>query len=281
MTGAAPAASGRATTAPRSPPTWAGSRSCCQSAGGRELEKAVLAQVFVALEPAALAATAQALAGAEAARAERLKAFELAVERARYEAGRARRQYDACEPENRLVARTLEAAWEARLAAVASAEAALAAEQARQPASLTADELRWLQTAGTDIKAVFDAPSTTPRDRKRLIRAMICEITVTVGKQDRTAALVIYWQGGASTSITATLPRLGTPWRTTDASTVELVRRLAEYHNDAAIAGTLARQGRAHRHRAGLHPGPGRGPAPRPRHPRRSPPECHTRRPGC
>jgi len=218
--------------------------SCCQSAGGRELEKAVLAEVFAALEPAALAATAQALAGAETARAERLKAFELAVERARYQAGRARRQYDACEPENRLVARTLEAAWEARLAAVTSAEAALAAEQARQPASLAADELRWLQTAGADLRAVFDAPSTTPRDRKRLIRAMICEITVTVDKQDRTAALTIYWEGGASTSIAATLPRLGTPWRTTDASTVELVRRLAEYHNDAAIAGTLARQGR-------------------------------------
>ena len=114
----------------------------CQSAGGRELEKAVLAEVFAALEPAALAATAQALADAEAARAERLKAFELAVERARYQAGRARRQYDACEPENRLVARTLEAAWEDKLAAVTAAEAALAAEQARQPSSLTDDEVR-------------------------------------------------------------------------------------------------------------------------------------------
>jgi hypothetical protein len=93
----------------------------CQSAGGRELEKAVLAEVFATLEPAALAATAQALADTGAARAERLKAFELAVERARYEAGRARRQYDACEPENRLVARTLEAAWEDKLAAVTAA----------------------------------------------------------------------------------------------------------------------------------------------------------------
>src|SRR6266487_4022068 len=166
---------------------------CCQSAGGRELEKAVLAQVFTALEPAALAATAQALAGAEAARAERLKVFQLAVERARYQAGRARRQYDACEPENRLVARTLEAAWENKLAAVTAAEASLAAEQARQPAALTADELRWLQTAGADLRAVFDAPSTAPRDRKRLIRALLTEITVTASQQARTAALTIYW----------------------------------------------------------------------------------------
>jgi hypothetical protein len=69
-------------------------------------------------------------------------------------------------------------------------------------------------------------------------------ITVTVGQQARTAALTIYWEGGASSSITVTLPRLGTPWRTTDTSTVDLVRRLAEHHDDATIAGVLARQGR-------------------------------------
>ena len=216
----------------------------CQSAGGRELEKAVLAEVFTALEPAALAATARALADAEAARAERLKVFQLAVERARYQASRARRQYDACEPENRLVARTLEAAWEDKLAAVTAAEASLAAEQARQPSPLSEDEVQWLATAGADIRAVFDAPSTTPRERKQLIRALLTEITVAVDKQARAAALTLYWEGGASTSVTVTLPRLGTPWRTTDTSTVDLVRRLAQHYDDAAIAGALARQGR-------------------------------------
>jgi len=216
----------------------------CQSAGGRELEKAVLAQVFATLEPAALAATARALAGAEAARAERLKVFELAAERARYEADRARRQYDACEPENRLVSRTLEAAWEDKLAAVAAARTALAAEQARQPATLTDDEMRWLAAAGADIQAVFAADSTTPRERKQLIRALITEITVTIDQRARTAALTIYWEGGASTSLSAALPRLGAPWRTTDTSTVDLVRRLAMHYDDATIASTLARQGR-------------------------------------
>ncbi|HEV3295240.1 MAG TPA: recombinase family protein, partial [Streptosporangiaceae bacterium] len=226
-------------------PTYLGRKTTwCQSAGGRELEKAVLAEVFAVLEPAALAATATALAGAEAARTEHLKAFELAAERARYDADRARRQYDACDPENRLVARTLEAAWEARLAAVAAAEASLAAEQDRQPSALTPEELRWLETAGADIRAVFDAPTTAPRQRKQLIRALISEITVTVDTQARTAVLTIYWEGGASTSITATLPRLGAPWRTTATSTVDLIRRMAGHYDDATIASTLARQGR-------------------------------------
>jgi hypothetical protein len=143
------------------------------------------------------------------------------------------------------VARTLEAAWEDKLAAVTAAEASLAAEQARQPSSLTGDEVRWLAAAGADIRAVFDAPSTTPRERKQLIRALLTEITVTVDQQARTAALTTYWEGGATSSITVTLPRLGTPWRTTGTSTVDLVRRLAGHHDDATIAGVLARQGGA------------------------------------
>jgi hypothetical protein len=73
----------------------------------------VLDEVFAVLEPAALAATAHT---------QRLHAFELAVERARYEADRARRQFEALEPENRLVARTLEAAWESALSEMRRAE---------------------------------------------------------------------------------------------------------------------------------------------------------------
>jgi hypothetical protein len=142
------------------------------------------------------------------------------------------------------VARTLEAAREAKLAAVIAAEASLAAEQARQPSSLTQDKVRWLTTAGADIRAVFDAPSTTPRERKQLIRALLTEITVTVDQPARTAALTIYWEGGTSSNIAVTLPHLGTPWRSTDTSTVDLVRRLAQHHDDATIASVLARQGR-------------------------------------
>ena len=195
-------------------------------------------------EPAALAATAQALADAGAARAERLRAFELAAERARYEAGRARRQYDACEPENRLVARSLEAAWEDRLAAVTRAEAALATEQARQPSPLSAEETGWLSRAGADVRAIFESPTTTPRERKQLIRALLSEVTLTVDRQARTAALTLSWEGGAITQQTVALPRLGAPWRTTQASTVDLIRRLAEHYNDATIASVLARQHR-------------------------------------
>jgi DNA invertase Pin-like site-specific DNA recombinase len=224
--------------------TYFGRRAYCQGVGGRQIEQAVAGEVLAVLEPAALAATAQALADAGAARAERLRAFELAAERARYEAGRAGRQYDACEPENRLVARSLEAAWEEKLAAVTRAEAALAAEQARRPSPLSAEEMDWLARAGADIRAIFEAPETTPRERKQLIRALLSEVTLTVDRQARTAALTLCWEGGAITERTVALPRLGAPWRTTQASTVELIRRLAAHYDDATIAGVLARQHR-------------------------------------
>ncbi len=216
----------------------------CQSVGGRGVERAVIAEVFAALQPAALSATLKALAEADAARAQHLALFEAAVERTRYEAERARRQYDACEPENRLVARSLEAAWDGRLAAVTEAEAALSTERARHQNRLNAEEIAWLQEAGADLCSVFDADTTTLRERKQLLRLLLAEVGVTVDREARKAELRLWWQGGAMTTTAVELPRLGAPWRTTDEDTVELVRRLAEHYDDATIALILSRQHR-------------------------------------
>ncbi len=142
-------------------------------------------QLFTVLAPAALSATAAALAEADTAHRTRLAVFEKSVERARYEADRARRQYDHVEPENRLVARTLEAALEDKLAAVRSAENDLAARQSRRPIRLTAAETAWLTTAGADVRAVFDAPTTTTLERKQLIRAVIAEVVVRIDQDTR------------------------------------------------------------------------------------------------
>jgi DNA invertase Pin-like site-specific DNA recombinase len=216
----------------------------CQSLGGRRLEQRVLAEVFAVLEPAALQATARALTEAEAQHATRLHAFELQVERARFEAERAQRQFDQVEPENRLVARTLERAWEQRLAAQRQAEADLAAQQARRPTALTATELAWLERAGADLRRVFEAPTTTSRERKQLLRALIGEVMVTVNAEQRTADLRIVWQGGATTELTMTMTKTGGHFRATDEDTVALVRRLAVHYDDTQIALILSRQHR-------------------------------------
>src|SRR5450631_4050032 len=117
----------------------------CQSIGGVHLHRAVLGQLFQVLQPASLQATAHAMADAEQRHREQVAAFEKALERARFEADRAMRKHDEVEPGNRLVARTLEARLEERLAGLHRAETALAAARARHPVQLTSDELAWLK----------------------------------------------------------------------------------------------------------------------------------------
>ncbi|OYV24285.1 MAG: hypothetical protein B7W97_00155 [Mycobacterium sp. 20-66-4] len=216
----------------------------CQSIGGVRLENTVLDELFTVLEPAALTATAQALAEADTHHRRDLAVFELGVERARYEADRAQRQFDNVEPENRLVARTLETTLETKLAAVRAAENNLAAARARRPVALTNQELAWITTAGADVRAVFAAPTTTLRERKQLIRAVIDEIAITVRAEERVAQLRILWQGGARTEVSMPMTKPGQHLRVTDEATVALVRRLAEHYDDRTIAAILAKQKR-------------------------------------
>ncbi len=216
----------------------------CQSIGGRRLENTVLCEMFDVLAPAALTATAQALAEADANYRGGLAVFELAVERARYEADRALRQFDNVEPENRLVARTLEKTLEARLAAVRAAENYLATKRARRPVALTDEELAWIATAGADIRAIFEAPTTTVRERKQLIRAVIAEVGLTLDRQRRVAELRIIWQGGAITEVSMPMNKPGGHLRVTSEDTIALIGRLAEHNDDRTIAAILAKQKR-------------------------------------
>jgi DNA invertase Pin-like site-specific DNA recombinase/predicted DNA-binding transcriptional regulator AlpA len=221
-----------------------GGQKSCQSIGGGRLEQRVLDEVFAVLEPVALAATAKALRDAEQTHATHLRAFTLSVERARFDVDRARRQYDAVEPENRLVARTLERALEAKLTAQRQAERDLLAAKARRPVKLSDDELAWLSRAGADVREVFAAPSTTFRERKQLLRAILTEVVLTVDQDKRTAAVRIIWQGGSSTELAMAMNRTGAHNRTTDEDTVSLIGRLAASYDDTTIALILGRQKR-------------------------------------
>jgi predicted DNA-binding transcriptional regulator AlpA len=222
----------------------------CQRVGGRRLHETVLAELLAALAPACLAATVQAMSDTEAQFRQNLAVFERALERARFEAGRAHRQYDNVEPENRLVARALEAVLEDKLTAVRTAESQLAAQQARRPVTLTQEETAWITTAGADLRAIFQAPATTNAQRKELIRAVITEVTVTVqdntgeGDTARTCQVQIIWQGGASTQVQMPMTASGKHGRTTTEDTLDLIRRLAPRYDDTTIAQILGQQNR-------------------------------------
>ena len=117
---------------------------------------------------------------------------------------------------------------------------------AKRPDPLTEQEIAWCRQAGADLRKVFDASTTTDRERKQLLRAILTDVIVTVDRESEqhTAELRVVWEGGAVTEHTVTLPRTGSHTRCTDQDTIALVRQLAEQYPDKQIAAILARQRR-------------------------------------
>jgi len=216
----------------------------CQSLGGGRLEKAVVDAFLEAVTPAGLAATSGAVRELEDQHEQRLAGQRLALERAQFEAQRADRQFDACEPENRLVARTLERKLEEALAAVERERGKLAALEQARPEPLTDAERDALSGLARDLPRLWNAKSTTDRDRKQLLRAVISEIVVTVHAEQRQAIVEIAWEGGAKVELSIRLNARGPDRYRLGEDTIELIRRLAEHHPDRQIAQILSRQGR-------------------------------------
>jgi excisionase family DNA binding protein len=109
---------------------------------------------------------------------------------------------------------------------------------------LTDQELAWIATAGADIRAIFEAPTTTVRERKQLVRAVIAEVGLTVHSPRRIADLRIVWQGGAVTEVAMPMNKPGGRVRVTNEDTIALVRRLAQHYDDRTIAAILSKQKR-------------------------------------
>jgi DNA invertase Pin-like site-specific DNA recombinase len=216
----------------------------CLSVGGLQLEQAVAGAFVAALTPAGLQAAVAAAERLEADHDAALAQRRLEVERARYQATKAERRYLAVDPDNRLVARGLERDWEAKLAALAAAEAELASRERRRPRTLTAAERAAIGALGGDVARVWSAATTTDRDRKELLRTLLEEVIVNVARDAAQAHLTMRWRGGAISQLDVALPRSHPPKIRTDEDTIALLRRLAAHYPDAQIAGILNRQGR-------------------------------------
>lgn len=222
----------------------------CLSIGGVQIDEAVARTFIAALEPARLAATLAAAERLEMDRQGALKQWQLDVERASYSASLAERRYRAVDPDNRLVARGLERAWEESLAALEAAKAELARREQERPRVLSQSERDNLADLGPDLATVWEASTTAPRDRKELLRALIEEVVIKVEREKSSVHITLRWKGGTLSELDLTLPKRKATVRT-DEDTVALVRRLAVHYPDTVIAGILNRQGRrtAHGHR--------------------------------
>src|SRR5579871_773675 len=214
----------------------------CIAFGGLAVDAAIEREVLAVVEPAAVDAALAALAVLEGECDARRTVLELACRQAAYEADRARRQYDAVEPENRLVAAQLEGRWNAALREVRRLEEQLAVLAVpAQP--LSAEERATLTTLSEDLPAVWDDPATDMAMKKRLVRTVIEEILADVDDAHGTVTLVIRWAGGCHTRLQVKKHRTGEHRHTTDRDVVDLVRDLAQVAPDRDIAALLNRLG--------------------------------------
>jgi DNA invertase Pin-like site-specific DNA recombinase len=170
----------------------------CQGLAGRVLDDLVTAQVLTALTPAAVELSLAAADDLVKEREQLHRHWQQQQERARYQADRVRRQYDAVEPENRLVARELERRWEEALKEQRRLEEEYARFCRSQPEGLSAVEREQIRSLAQEVPVLWQAATTAAADRQRIVRFLVEEVTATVQGGSERVEVVIRWAGGQS-----------------------------------------------------------------------------------
>ena len=207
----------------------------CRSVKAAGVDALVARRLLAALAPEEIAVALAATEAVSERHARSDRALELRVERARYDAVRAERAFHACEPENRLVARSLETRWEQKLRELADAEAELAEQTAPAPEP----SREQLEALARDVPALWAADTTSEKDRKRLLRAVIADVTITSQPEGRDVAVGIRWRTGAAEQHTIQRPPSVNDATRTPPATIELIKRLAPGRTNTQIADQL------------------------------------------
>ena len=216
----------------------------CQEVNAADVDPIVEELILQALEPDKLALAVEAFAHLTREREGLEHQWQLRLERARFDAERAKRQYDAVEPENRLVARTLERHWEAKLRAVEAVERDYTQWQGQHTTVLSPVDRQAILALGQNLPALWHAATTTPADRKRIIRLVVREVILDRTRAPEQVWLQINWQTGAMTQhwVPRHITRYGER-----ADMAQLRQRLQELKatgmQDQAIAGRLSTEG--------------------------------------
>jgi excisionase family DNA binding protein len=214
----------------------------CISFGGMRIDRDVAAEVIERLAPLGIEAALAAQAARSRASEDKRRQVELALQQSRYEANRARRQYDASDPDNRLVTAELEKRWNERLLVVRDLEAELEGLTAAPAVDLSPADRERLMTLGADLDRAWQSAGVSWETRKRIARTLIDEIVVRV--EDNALDLVIRWHGGDHSALKVKKNRSGQHRWSAPGETVDLVRVLARQMPDKAIASVLNRAGK-------------------------------------
>jgi DNA invertase Pin-like site-specific DNA recombinase len=204
-------------------------RQACRSVVAAPIDAAVAQRVLAVVTPNEIALALAAADEVADRRTREIRARELAVERARYDTGRAERAFHHCDPEHRLVARSLEQRWEAALQTLAEAETAFAAAQTSAvPLPARGD----LEALATDLPRLWHASTTSDKDRKRVLRTLVADVTLQSEIAEPLLHLGVRWHSGAAETLVVPRP-FG---RRTAPGAIALVRQQGDRSDDALVA---------------------------------------------
>jgi DNA invertase Pin-like site-specific DNA recombinase len=214
----------------------------CISFGGIRVDAAVLESVLKILNPIGIEAALNAIEEFESEIDERIEQKELSLQQARYEADRIRRQYDAVDPANRLVAGELESRLNEALLALNKIEGEISSLREENCGGIDEQTKEEILLLGQELSIVWNHPSSDSALKKRIIRTLIHEIVVYIkGEKIR---LIIHWKGGDHTRLETAKPRKGQHLCTTDEQTGEIIKEVSRMMPDSEIASLLNRLGK-------------------------------------
>jgi DNA invertase Pin-like site-specific DNA recombinase len=213
----------------------------CQFMRGDGIDAAVAQLLLAAIEPAQLTIALEAVEHLEAQAQAIDRQWQLRLERARYEADRARRRYLEVEPEYRLVARSLERDWNEQLAALAQLERDYAAMQPAASSHVSEAERQGIIDLVHDLPAVWHAETTTHAERKHVVRLLIKDVTLT--KLAKTVRVDVRWQTHACSTLEVARPQPAAVVRRTAPEVIARIRQWAPGHTDSQIAERLNQEG--------------------------------------
>lgn len=220
------------------------STTSCISVRCNLLDAAVSKRVLEVIEPARVEVATAAFEELEKRDDAVSRQWQMRIERAEYEARLAERRYEEVDPSNRLVASTLEKRWNDALVGLEELRAQLAEFQSREALTVTAEQRAEVLALAEDFPRLWNAPSTKAKDKKRLLRLLVKDITVERIAERKIVVLHVRWQGGAVEDIEVTLPPKAADQVRYPEEVVQRVRELARAQPDDQVAEALNREGR-------------------------------------
>ena len=220
-----------------------GNKATCSSVPADILDKAVSEKILSIMKPSELEISLKVIHSIGDADRMSDKQWLLAIERAQYEADRAERQFMLADPENRLVVRSLETNWNQKLKALEQAKQDYAVYSSKKAWTPSQEEEQDILNLARKIPEIWNAPSATPKEKKRIIRILIEDITVTAEKRCSDFSIGIRFRSGKCEhlSLKKPLPCADRKRHTDD--TVTLIQELALSMNDYEIADHLNKKG--------------------------------------